>query len=70
MERELSESSLRLRRAAADKLKKEEEKKREDALRREREIMGSNLADDEKEKLLKEHKAYTEKMEVLMFVIN
>jgi len=26
--------------------------------------MSSNLADDEKEKLLKEHKAYIEKMEV------
>ena len=68
MEREISQTSLKLRKASDEKWEKEEEKKRQDALNREREIMNSDLADDEKEKLLKEHKANTAKMEVGSFV--
>ena len=64
MERELSQTSMKLRQDMDEKLKREEDKKRDEAQRKEHEIMASDLADDEKEKLLKQHKAYTEKMEV------
>ena len=64
MERELSETSMRLRRAAEEKLERDEARKRNEAMQKEQDIKTSDLADDEKEKLLKEHKAYTEKLEV------
>jgi len=64
VERELSDASLKMQQEEERRLLDAQETQRSMAARREQEIRGSNLSEDEKEKLLKEHRENVEKMEV------
>ena len=66
MEREMTETSLRLRNEAEQNLVHDEQLKREAARRREQEIVASDQTDEEKEKLLKAHRAEMARMEVCL----
>lgn len=68
VERELSDMSKKMQQESENKLRSNETSKRNEAKLKENEIQQSALSDDDKERLLKEHKAHVEEMEVTLSV--
>lgn len=69
LERELSTESLRDKQELEERHNKEREEALQSAEEREKEIMESNIDEDERERLLKEHRDNVEKMNVSWDII-